>query len=176
MERFKKSILQTKQEQQELTKAYKAGHVTLDEFVKEQVRLESILKKQQSSYNNVQKSVTGVKTQLDKLIDSNKKISKSFEDTAKEINVAGFNMGDLTAKMAAFANPATAAVGIVSALGAAYASSTIGARDFKHAQDQLSAAFTTSNNSFAEFIDNLAGGDGTGKNGFLSKLAFGISQ
>src|SRR5688500_8991512 len=152
MERFKKSILQTKQEQQELTKAYKGGHITLNEFVKEQVRLESILKKQQSAYNNVQKSVTGVKTQLDKLIDSNKKISKSFEDAASQINIAGVNVGGLSTRLASFANPATAAVGIVTALGAAYARSTIGAKDLEFAQNQLSHATTILTNQLAGLI------------------------
>ena len=68
LEKTKKSILQLKQEQQELNKAYKAGNVTLDEYVSDSVRLEGILKKQANTYTTLQKSVTGVKTQFDKLI------------------------------------------------------------------------------------------------------------
>lgn len=166
MERFKKSILLTKEEQKQLTKALKEGNITLDEFVKEQVRLEAILKKQQSSYNNVQKSVTGVKTQLDKLIDSNKKIAGAFQETAGKINVAGVNIGDLTTKIAAFANPATAAIGIVGALTAIYIKSTAGAKDFAFAQERLSFMTSRAVEAFGTFI----GGTGAGGSGPLSKF------
>jgi uncharacterized protein YoxC len=167
MERLKKSIVQTKQEQAELNKAFKAGNITLDEYAQDSVRLEGILKKNQSAYNNVQKSVTGVKTQLDKLIDSNQKISKdlqktsqSFQDVASNINVAGVNVGSLTTKFASFANPATAAVGIVGALGAAYARSTIGAKDLEFAQNQLNTAITIGTNAFANLISSSEDGEG----------------
>lgn len=166
MEKLKKSILQTKEEQKGLNKALKDGDITLDEYVKDSVRLEAILKKQQSSYNNVQKSVTGVKTQLDKLIISNEKISKdlkktsqSFQDVAGKINVAGVNVGDITTKMTGFLNPATAAVGVVTALGAAYASSTTGARDLAIAQDTLTASVGIATESFGDFISTVLGDD-----------------
>lgn len=175
MERMKKLIIQTKAEQKELNDAYKKGNITLDEFVKEGVRLEANLKRQQSSYNNVQKSVTGVKTQLDKLIDSNKKISKSFEDTAKEINVAGVNIGSLSSKIASFANPVTAAVGVMGALAAAYTASAAGARDLESATNQLAAASALASNEYGSFIDKLTGGDGTGKDGILSTIAASIN-
>lgn len=167
MERMKKLILQTKQEQKELNDAYKKGNITLDEFVKEGVRLEANLRRQQSSYNNVQKSVTGVKTQLDKLIDSNQKISKDlqntsqkFQDVASQINVAGVNVGSLTTKLSSFSNPATAAVTVVSALGAAYARSTIGAKDLAFAQNQLSEATTIVTNRFASLFSSAEDGEG----------------
>jgi uncharacterized membrane protein YphA (DoxX/SURF4 family) len=174
LEKLKKSILQTKQEQAELNKAFKAGNITQDEYAKELVRTEALLKRQQSSYNNVQKSVTGVKTQLDKLIDSNQKISKSFDQTASKldklgsdfkaasanINVAGVSVGDVTGKLAGFANPATAAVGIISALGAAYARSTVGAKDLEFAQNQLNFAITIGTNAFANLITSSEDGEG----------------
>lgn len=167
MERMKKSIIQTKEEQRALNKAYKEGDITITEYAAETVRLEGILKKQQSTYNNVQKSVTGVKTQLDKLIDSNQKISKdlqktsqSFQDVAGNINIAGTNIGSLTTKLASFANPATAAVGVVSALGAAYARSTVGAKDLEFAQTQLNTAITIGTNAFAELISSSEDGEG----------------
>lgn len=173
LEKTKKSIIQIKQEQKELNKAYASGNITLEEYAQESVRLEGILKKQQSTYNNVQKSVTGVKTQLDKLIDSNQKISKdlkktaqSFEDVAGQINVAGFNVGDITKKLATFVNPATAAVGVVTALGAAYASSTTGARDLARAQDTLSSAIDISTEAFGDFIGSLTGQDEGGQGPF----------
>lgn len=167
MERMKKSIIQTKEEQRALNKAYKEGDITITEYAAETVRLEGILKKQQSTYNNVQKSVTGVKTQLDKLIDSNQKISKdlqktsqSFQDVAGQINIAGTNVGSLTTKFASFANPATAAIGVVGALSAAYARSTIGAKDLEFAQNQLNTAITIGTNAFASLISSAEDGEG----------------
>lgn len=160
LDKTKKSIIQVKEEQKQLNDAYKKGSITIDEYAQDSVRLEGILKKNQSQYNNIQKSVTGVKTQLDKLIDSNKKISKSFEDTANNINVAGVNIESLTTRLASFANPATAAVGIAAALGAAYARSTIGAKDLAFAQNQLSQATTLITNRFAGLISSAEDGEG----------------
>lgn len=157
---LKKLIVQTKDEQKKLNDAFKKGAITMDEYVQEGVRLEANLKRHQSAYNNVQKSVTGVKTQLDKLIDSNKKISKSFEETASQINVAGVNVGSLTSKLASFANPATAAVGIVGALSAVYARSTIGAKDLEFAQNQLNTAITIGSNAFASLVSSAEDGEG----------------
>jgi len=165
LEDTKKSIIGLKKEQQELNKAYKQGDVTLEEYASESVRLEAILKKQQSTYNNVQKSVTGVKTQLDKLIDSNKKISKEFENAASKINIAGVSVGDITTKIASFANPATAAVGIVTALGAAYARSSIGAKDLSFASNELSFATTILTDKFAGLFSSVEDGEG-----FLTKI------
>ena len=173
LEETKKSIIGLKKEQQELNKAYKAGDVTLEEYASESVRLEGILKKQQSTYNNVQKSVTGVKTQMDKLIDSNKSISKEFANTASKINVAGVSVGDLTTKIASFATPAGAAVGIVTALGAAYARSTIGAKDLEFAQNQLGFATTYLTNQFASLISSAEDGEGLFSN-IVSGILFQI--
>ncbi len=167
LETLKKLIIQNKQEQDALKKAFKEGSITIQEYSKESVRLETILKKNQSEYGQLQKSVTGVKTSLDKLIESNKKISddlkktsQSFQDAAKDINIAGVNVGSLTTKIASFANPATAAVGIVTALGAAYARSTIGAKDLEFAQNQLAIATTIATNKFASYISSAEDGEG----------------
>src|SRR5688572_27637978 len=95
LEKMKKAIISNKKEMKDLESAYKKGTITIDEYVTEATRLEATLKRNQSAYNNVQKSVTGVKTQMDKLIDSNKKISQdlkktsqSFQDVAGNINIA----------------------------------------------------------------------------------------
>lgn len=160
LEKTKKVIIGVKEEQQQLTKAYRAGEVAVDEYASESVRLEGILKKSQSEYNNIQKSVTGVKTQMDKLIDSNKKISSEFQNAASSIRVAGISVGDLTTKLAAFAHPAVAVVGVVTALGAAYANSTVGAKDLSFASNQLSSAVNILINDFGRLISSSEDGEG----------------
>lgn len=173
LEKTKTTILNLKKEQLELNKAYKAGTITQEEYVSELVRVEGILKKQTSTYNNVQKSVTGVKTQLDKLIDSNKKISASFQEAANNINIAGVNVGQLGTKINTLTGPAgiiTGAVAVVGALGAAYARSTAGAKDLEFAQNQLGIATTLITNNFANLITSAEDGEGALTrllNGFL---------
>lgn len=153
LEKTKKAIIGIKDEQKQLNKALKDGSITLDEYVDESVRLEANLKRQQSSYNTLQKSVTGVKTQLDKLITSNEKISKdmsktsqTFKEAADNINIAGVNIGALTSGFTKFVNPLTLVTAGVSALGAAYVASTRGAQDLQKAQDILSASSTVISN------------------------------
>lgn len=181
LERTKRAIIDLKSEQQALTKAYKAGEISVEQYTKDTVRLETELKKQNATYGQTQKSITGVKTQLDKLIDSNKQISKSFDETAKkvktgsvtfqnftqnvqqtasQVNIAGTNVGALGTKLASFANPATAAVSILGGLAAAYSRSTIGAKDLAFAQNTLSAATTIVTNKFAQMISSAEDGEG----------------
>jgi hypothetical protein len=176
LEKFKKAILDTKKEQKDLNDALKKGQITQKEYVQESVRLEANLKRQQSAYNNVQKSVTGVKTQLDKLIDSNKKISNdlkktgdSFQQVAGQINIAGTNLGSLTTRLGSFINPATAVIGVTGALYSAYARSTIGAKDLEFASNQLSAATTILTNKFASLVSSAEDGEG-----LFSKLLGGL--
>lgn len=165
LERTKKAIIQLKEEQQKLTKAYKDGNVTVEEYASESVRLEAILKKEQSTYNNTQKAVTGVKTKMDELIISNNKLASSVKQSTENIRIGGVTVGELGTKLTALANPVTAAVAVVGALGTAYARSTIGARDLAFASNQLSAAFTITTNAFASLISSSEDGEG-----FLSKF------
>lgn len=70
LDRTKKSIIQLKEEQNKLTKAYKDGNVTIEEYASESVRLEQILKKETKTYNDVTKSVQGTTGSFDKLKDA----------------------------------------------------------------------------------------------------------
>lgn len=94
----------------------------------------------------------------------------AFGQAAQSISVAGVSVGDITNKIAAFANPATAAVGILTALGTAYANSTRGAKDLEFAQNQLSAATSIVINRFSELI-STSGEDGEG---FFSSVVTGL--
>ena len=163
LEKIKSLIIQNKQEQQNLAQAYKKGQITLQEYSRETVKVEAILKKQSNDYNQLSKSLTGTKTQFDKLIDSNKKVASSLSEATNKINVAGVSVGDITSKMASFANPATAAVGILGALGAAYASSSKGARDLQIAQDTLGASISILNEGFGDLVSNITGQDSGGQ-------------
>ena len=122
LEKTKKSIIGLKEEQAALQKAYKSGSITLDEYSKETVRVEAILKKQTSTYNDVQKSVTGVKSGFDKLIESNKGIGAGIDKLVPGLGgmASGFTTVTATAK-AFLATPIGAVIG---ALGLAIAALT----------------------------------------------------
>lgn len=145
LERTKKVILDLKKEQDALNKAYKAGTITQEEYVSELVRVESVMKKTQATYNTTQKSVTGVKTSMDKLIESNKQL-------ASNVNIAGVNVGQLGQRLTQLATPVGLAVGVVTALGAAYARSANGAEDLEFASTRLSAAFGLLSNDVAKLM------------------------
>lgn len=95
--------------------------------------------------------------------------TNSIKDAAKEMNVMGTNLGGLSSKMTAFLNPVTAVAGGLSLLGAAYASSTVGAKDLEYAQNQLSNAIRIVTNEFASFISSAEDGEGV-----ISQLTNGI--
>jgi hypothetical protein len=82
MEKLKRTILETKREQMDLQDAWKKGQLTADEYVKETVRLENSLKKSNAQYSETQKQVTGVKSGMDKLIDSNVKANAGWRSQA----------------------------------------------------------------------------------------------
>src|SRR3972149_1727309 len=77
LEKLKKVIISNKEEQIALTKAYRTGKITQEEFAKESVRVENSLKRQQKQYGDTQKAVLGHKNKLDELIKSNDKLAKS---------------------------------------------------------------------------------------------------
>lgn len=97
--------------------------------------------------------------------------SNDIKKAAGELNLFGTNVGQVTTRLESFANPATAVVGIVGALTAAYAQSAAGARDLESATDQLSNSFTVMGNSLAK----LLGADGKG-GGLLSRFAFELNS
>jgi hypothetical protein len=94
--------------------------------------------------------------------------SQSIKDAAKEINFAGTNVGALTGKLSSFANPALLAGAAVSALGAAYAKSAVGARDLAISQESLGAGLDIISNK----LGNLADGGG---DGFFTKISKGVT-
>lgn len=223
LEKLEKVILDNKDAQKELNDAYKKGSITQDEYIKENLRLQQNLKKEQDQkkvlnnlievesnsrnalkirvaaltkeYDNLNlKTDAGIKRQkeLEKELTSlNSQITKTsksaglfkdqignypqqFGEAAKSINIAGVSVGDITSKLASFASPATAAVGIVSALGAAYASSTIGSKDLQLATDQLSSGFAIASNNFARFVQDLT--KSSRKGGPLESAAYAFNR
>jgi hypothetical protein len=209
LEKIEGLILDNRKAQQELTKAYKAGTITQEEYVKENLRLQQNIKKEQDqkrtllrTINTESNSRDALKlkvSQLTKEYDSlnlktaqgakradelekelaqlNAQLTKGdkaaglfknqignypaqFKDAASQIRVAGVSVGDLTGRLASFANPATAAIGIVTALGAAYANSSRGAKDLEFAQTQVSFALKQLSNDFANLFSSAEDGEG----------------
>jgi len=85
---------------------------------------------------------------------------KQFGEAAKSMNIAGVSVGGLAQNFTSLLNPATATVAVIGALGAAYARSTIGAKDLEFASNELSAVTTILTNKFAGFISSAEDGEG----------------
>lgn len=166
LEKLKKTIVSNKEEQMALTKAYRTGKITAEEYAKESVRIENALKRQTKQYADTQKAVLGHKSKIDELIKSNQKLSSSLKDAANNLNIAGVNVGALTTKLASLANGTTAAVGLLGALGAAYTNSAVGAEDFAKAQNNINALVDT----FSNRVGNASGG------GIFERLSEGFSN
>lgn len=86
--------------------------------------------------------------------------SESMKEAAANTNVAGVSIGDLGTKVASLANPITAAVGLLTALGAAYAQSSTGARDLAFAQAELGISTQLLIDDFGELISTGKEGEG----------------
>lgn len=202
-------ILDNRKAQQELTKAYKQGTITQEQYIDENLRLQQNLKKEQDQkrtltklletesnsrnairqrvsalvkeYDNLNTATaTGIKRadQLEKEIAQlNAQLTKGdkaaglfknqignypqqFQQAAQSINVAGVSVGSITSQLASFATPAGAAIGLVTALGAAYAKSSRGAKDLEFAQSQVSFALQRLSNDFANLFSSAEDGEG----------------
>jgi predicted nucleic acid-binding Zn-ribbon protein len=228
LEKTEAALLDLKEEQRELNKEYRAGTISQQQYVRENLKLQTAIKKENDQKNTLNKLITtesnsrnalklrvsqltkeydnlntetaeGIKRsdQLQKeLSELNAQITKSsksaglfkdqignypqaFGEAAKGINIAGTSVGDLGTKISSFINPATAAVGIITALGSAYARSTIGAKDLEFAQNRLAAAATLTTNAFASFISSAEDGQGLFSSlldGILDRFLPAISQ
>jgi hypothetical protein len=82
-------------------------------------------------------------------------------------------VGSLTTRMASFTNPATAVVGIVGALGAAYAGSAAGARDLEKATDVVGTSFQIALDNYGAWISGMRKDKDSG---LLEELSFQISR
>lgn len=174
LERTKVSIINLKKEQQELNKAYKEGNITVEEYASESVRLEGILKKQTNQYAQVQKSVTGVKTQFDKLIESNQGINASLKNSSASLaqivpGFASLQGGITSATTASKAFIATPIGAVIGALGLAVTALTSYFRDNETGQNRFNTLMnigaaivgklTDAVSALGEFLfDNLAKG------------------
>lgn len=85
---------------------------------------------------------------------------KSLSDATNEVQPFGLSVGGATSTLAKFATPATAALGLIAGLGAAYASSAVGARDLQTAQDLLGASASILTNQLGDLFDVAEGGPG----------------
>lgn len=205
----KKAILDLKDEQNDLNKAFKAGTIDVNKYTQETVKLEQRLKREQDTYKNLTNAINVQSGSLDaqrlklqqltkernaldqstqkgaeaaakltaEIKELNEAISKqeqaggdfrrnvgnygtAFKEAAGNINIAGTSLSDFGAKVTSFLNPITAAVGVLGGLSAAYARSTIGAKDLEFANNQLAAATTIATNAFASFISSAEDGEG----------------
>ena len=78
-EKLRQSMVRLTEEKKQINKAYKDGNITQKEYVQELTRVDNNLKKVTADHQAEQKAITGVKTQTDKLIASNKGLSDTLK-------------------------------------------------------------------------------------------------
>lgn len=216
-----KSLLDNKQAASELSKEYKNGKITQEQFIVENQRLQNTIKKEQqevstlnrliqsesnsrnalkarisllaNEYDNLNtKTAEGtkrakeleseLKSLNEEINDSSKKAGlfkdqignypKSFSEATEQIKIQGMSVKDLAGNFASLLNPVTATVAVIGALGAAYARSTIGAKDLSFASNELGEVTTILTNKFAGLISSAEDGEGA-----LTKLLnFGLKR
>lgn len=108
----------------------------------------------------LEKELLKLNTQLNKSSKAAGNFKNNIGNYPQQLSVAGVSIADVGAKLASFANPATAAVGILTALGTAYARSAVGARDLEKAQSLVSTTTEVLSNAFGNFIGQTKEGDG----------------
>jgi hypothetical protein len=224
LQRVESAILDNRKAIQDLNKSFKDGKVSQADFVKESVKLQSNMKREQDlkrqtiklietesnsrnamrarvsqltkEYNNLnlstkegQKRAADLEKQLKKLNDEINEGSKragnfkdnigrytqSIVEASKQITIHGTNVGGLISTLKSFTNPVTAVIAAIGALTTAYATSSVGARDYGNAVNQIGAAFEQAQNNYGKFIQSQTGGGGP-SNGPLSRLAFIANQ
>jgi hypothetical protein len=82
---------------------------------------------------------------------------ESFDQVAKSVKVAGVSLEDVGNTLTSLAGPAgiaTAAIGVIGGLAAAYASSATGARDLEFAQNLLSTSTGILSERFAQLLND----------------------
>lgn len=98
---------------------------------------------------------------------------QSLAKATDEVQPFGVSVGGATSSLIKFATPATAAIGVLAALGTAYASSSTGAKDLAFAQDRLT---NITGGMIEAFGTLVGGGSGEGGTGILNKLIDGFGE
>lgn len=151
----------------QLTKEYNNLNLSTKEGQKRATDLEKQLKKLNDTINEGSKRAGNFKDNIGRY-------TESILEASKQITIHGTNVGSLISTLKSFANPATAVVAALGALTTAYATSSVGARDYGNAVNQISAAFEQAQNNYGKFIQSQTGGSGS--NGPLSQLAYIFNQ
>jgi hypothetical protein len=151
----------------QLTKEYNNLNTSTKEGQKRSAELEKQLKKLNDEVNEGSKRAGNFKDNIGRY-------TESIIEASKSINIHGVSVGNLITTLKSFVNPVTAVIAVVSGLTAAYASSSVGARDYANATNQIGAAFEQAQNNYGKFIQSQTGA--TGSNGPLSRLAYTLNQ
>ncbi len=139
---LKGTILGLKEEQKNLAKALKDGAITQKEYNSEIVRVEALNKKTQASYNEVQRSVTGLKNPLTEINESLKKQTALMGGATPALDkmtggAASAAQGFLGMAKGAMAFIATPIGAVVTALGLAIGALTAYLKGSEEGQDKL---------------------------------------
>ena len=174
--KLEKRLKEEQESYKNLTKAIQANSNTLEgqryrlaTLIRERSKLDKSTKEGSKQFEILTNEIKKLNDEIGKHEQASGNFSRnvgnykqSIIDASKEINVGGASISGLTDNILKFANPATAAIGLITGITSAYKSSVAGARDYDNATTQLSTAFQILNNRLSETITKTGGRGGRG--------------
>jgi hypothetical protein len=109
--------------------------------------------------HNLAVEISAKTTKFAEGIKNAQKPMQNFASGVKEFgnqtNIAGHNLGGLASQFTSFLNPATAAAGVISGLGAAYLNTHAGAEALEEVQFRLEASFELLGRETSKLVDTM---------------------
>lgn len=157
----------------QLNKEYNSINRTTVEGQKRSKELAAQLKQLNEEINKGSKEAGQFKDNIGNYTSAFDKAGVPIGAHVSQLKEFGENAVDVTSKIGVFGASLAGAAGLVAALGAAYVSSSTGAKDLAFAQDRL--RYTTSG-VIEAFGTLVGGGNGEGGTGIINKLIDGFGE
>lgn len=157
----------------QLNKEYNSINRTTAEGQKRSKELAAQLKQLNEEINKGSKEAGQFKDNIGNYTSAFDKAGVPIGAHVSQLKEFGENAVDVTSKIGVFGASLAGAAGLVAALGAAYVSSSTGAKDLAFAQDRL--RYTTSG-VIEAFGTLVGGGNGEGGTGIINKLIDGFGE
>jgi hypothetical protein len=149
---LKLKVSQLTKEYDNLNKNTATGAKRADELQKELKELNAEITKTSKGAGLFKDQIGNYPEAMQAATQATVPFGQSLSKATDEVQPFGLSVSGATSSLAKFATPAGVALGVVGALGAAYAASAVGAKDLQQTQDLLAASTEILTNRFGDFI------------------------
>lgn len=186
LSQLKSTLIGITQEQKQLQDAFKKGNITQKEYADEVVRLEANQKKLRSEYSETQKSITGLKSPMDKLNENLEKNSglidkliPGFSNVTGEVSKTISSVKSLTLAEVALLAPLALVAAALGLLTVFFTRTEEGGDSFAKKLDQIKAVagvFLDRLGALGGALAKLFTGDFTGAAESARKAVSGVAD